>query len=195
MEFNDNKSAIDLLLTRRSGKARDMVEPGPSGAELKQILNAGMRVPDHGKLAPWRFIVVERLEQEALGNALAQTYLNEKPDAGKLEVEAIRSFPSQAPVMITVLSRINTARAIPHWEQQLSSGAACQNMLNAAHALGYVGNWLTGWCAYSADAVRILGGEADDRVAGFLFIGTAGKDLQERPRPEFDDIVSYYRAT
>lgn len=191
--FNDRKDTLTLLQTRRSSKARNLVAPGPSDAELKQILEIGMRVPDHGKLAPWRFIVVEKDTQAALGEAAAQAYLKEKPEASTLELGAIKSFPSQAPVVVIVLSRLNTTRAIPEWEQRLSAGAACQNMMIAAHAQGYLASWLTGWSAYSPDVVDILGGKEGDKIAGFLFIGSSNHDLSERPRPEFDDIVSYYK--
>jgi nitroreductase len=190
--FNDNKDAITLLQSRRSAKARNLEAPGPNEDELKTILEVGMRVPDHGKLAPWRFIVVKEDAQKVLGDAAAATYLKEKPEATHLELEAIRNFPQQAPVLIVVLSRLNTQRAIPEWEQRLSAGAACQNILTAAHALGYLGNWLTGWSAYSEDVVRVLGGEKGDKVAGFLFIGSSDANLSERPRPEFDEIVSFY---
>lgn len=190
--FNDNKDAITLLQSRRSAKARNLKAPGPNAEELRSILEAGMRVPDHGKLAPWRFVVVQKDAQQALGDAVAAAYLKEKPDASNLELEAIRSFPQQAPVMIVVLSRLNTQRAIPEWEQRLSAGAACQNMLIATHALGYLGSWLTGWSAYSEDVVQILGGEEGDKIAGFLFMGSSDASLSERPRPEFDEIVSFY---
>lgn len=190
--FNDRKDTLTLLQTRRSSKARNLITPGPDKEELRQILEVGMRVPDHGKLAPWRFVVVEKDVQATLGDAAAQAYIKEKPEASALELEAIRSFPSQAPVVVIVLSRLNTARAIPEWEQRLSAGAACQNMMIAAHALGYLGSWLTGWSAYSNDVVRIVGGEDGDKIAGFLFFGSSDHDLSERPRPDFDEIVSYY---
>lgn len=189
MHFNDLRSTIDLLLSRRSAKAREMVAPGPDQAALRMILQAAMRVPDHGKLAPWRFIVVEKDQQEALGAAMADAYLAEKPDAGRLEVEAIRGFPTQAPVMVAVLSAIKHESHIPAWEQQLSAGAACQNLLVAAHALGFAGCWLTGWPAYAAAVRALLGAAPGDRVAGFIFLGTPGKPLSERPRPDYDDIV------
>jgi len=190
--FNDRKDTVTLLQTRRSSKARNLIAPGPDKVELRQILEIGMRVPDHGKLAPWRFVVVEKDAQAALGDAAAKAYFKEKPDASDLELEAIKSFPSQAPVVVIVLSRLNTARSIPEWEQRLSAGAACQNMMIAAHALGYLGSWLTGWSAYSDDVVRIVGGEDGDKIAGFLFFGSSDHGLSERPRPDFDEIVSYY---
>lgn len=194
MPFNDLRSTIDLLLSRRSAKAREMVAPGPDEAALRMILQAAMRVPDHGKLAPWRFIVVEKAAQDALGVAMADAYLAEKPDAGRLEIDAIRGFPAQAPVMVAVLSSVNAASHIPAWEQQLSAGAACQNMLIAAHALGFAGCWLTGWPAYAPAVTTLLGGGDGDRIAGFLFIGTPGKELSERPRPQYDDIVRHWQS-
>lgn len=194
MTFNDTSSILQLLLSRRSGKARDMVAPGPDAAALGQILSAGMRVPDHGKLAPWRFVVVEQAAQQALGAAMAQAYCYEKPDAGRLELDAMRSFPAQAPVMVAVLSRVKAESHIPAWEQQLSAGAACQNMLLAAHGLGFVGNWLTGWPAYAPAVIALLGGDAvHDRIAGFLFFGTPSQPLSERPRPDYDAVVRHWQ--
>lgn len=194
MTFNDNQNTMSLLLTRRSAKARNLESPGPNEEQLRDILTAGMRVPDHGKLAPWRFIVVQNEAQDALSNIFADAYLNEKPEASALELDSIQNFPKQAPVMIAVLSRLNTARAIPEWEQRLSAGAACQNMILAAHAMGFKANWLTGWAAFCEDIIKELGGQQDDKIAGFLFIGSSNKGLSERPRPAFDDIISFYPA-
>ena len=192
MTFNDNRNTLTLLLTRRSAKARNLSSPGPDQDQLRDILKAGLRVPDHGKLAPWRFIVIEGEGQKRLSHIFATAYRSEKPGASNLELEGIRNFPQQAPVMIAVLSKLNTERAIPEWEQRLSAGAACQNIILAAHALGFKANWLTGWAAYSAEIIKELGGEENDKIAGFLFIGSSEKELSERPRPDFDDIVSDY---
>ncbi len=186
--FNDTSSTLDLLRTRRSGKPRDMIEPGPSDAELRTILEAAIRVPDHGKLTPWRFIVVNRHDRDRLSNLLTSAYRAEKPTAGRLEIEAIGQFAHHAPTLLVVLSTPVRASKIPVWEQELSVGAACMNLLTATHASGFVGSWQTGWPAYS-DAVRDTFGSVGDRIAGFLFIGSPKQGLEERPRPDYDSIV------
>lgn len=184
--FNDRSTPIDLLLTRRSGKARDMVAPGPSADELATILSAAARVPDHGKLAPWAFVLIE--DRAALSELLLRLYRAHKPEAGRLEVEAMDAFARQAPTLIAMVSKPRESH-IPLWEQQLSAGAAAQNLLTAAHALGYVGNWLTGAPAYLpgiADALGHPGGQ----IVGWFFLGTLAKPLEERPRPDLSAITT-----
>jgi nitroreductase len=189
--FNDTSSSLTLLHSRRSGKARDMIAPGPDATQLDQILRAAVRVPDHGKLAPWRFVVVGADQREALATLLTTAYRAEKPEAGRLEIEAMEQFARQAPTLIVALSSPVASSKISLWEQQLSVGAACMNLLTAAHALGFVGNWLTGWPAYS-DTVRDAFGGPEDRIAGFFFIGSPTRDLEERPRPDFAAVVRHW---
>ena len=186
--FNDKSSALALLHTRRSGKPRDMIEPGPAAAQLRAIMEAAIRVPDHGKLAPWRFVIVGKDQRERLSDILTSAYRAEKPDAGRLEIEAMAQFAHQAPTLVVALSSPVAGSKIPRWEQELSVGAACMNLLTAAHASGFVGSWLTGWPAYS-DLVRDAFGTAGDRIAGFIFIGSPSRDLEERPRPDYDNVV------
>jgi len=184
--FNDRSTPLALLLTRRSAKARDLVAPGPSAAELETILTAASRVPDHGKLAPWRFVLIE--DRDALAGLLTDHYLADRPKAGRLELEAMAAFARQAPTLVCLVSAPRESH-IPRWEQELSAGAAAQTLLIAAHALGYAGNWLTGPAAYLpglAEALGVPGG----RVAGFLFLGTPAKPLEERPRPALAEVVS-----
>lgn len=190
--LNDRTSAMSLLLSRRSAKARDLGEPGPSAAELRQILTAATRVPDHGKLAPWRFVVIGKEHREAFAEKLVAVLRAEKPDATNIEIDGALQFARQAPVIIAVLSRITKGIKIPEWEQQLSAGAACQNLLMAAHALGYQANWLTGWAAESPAVVKLLGGEPEDRSVGFIFIGTSNRPAEERPRPDLDVISTVW---
>lgn len=187
--FNSLKSPLDLLSTRRSGKARDMVPPGPDQTQLREILRIASRTPDHGKLAPWRFVTISGDQRGQLAASLRSAYLAEKPEAGRLELEAAENFAREAPCLVVVLSAPATDSHIPLWEQELSAGAACMNLLAAAHAMGFVANWLTGWAAYS-DRVRDLFGGPNTRIAGFIFIGTAGRALDERPRPELEFVVS-----
>jgi nitroreductase len=186
--FNDTSSTLALLHSRRSGKPRDMIEPGPDAAQLRVILEAAIRVPDHGKLAPWRFVLIGKDQRERLANLLTSAYRVEKPDAGRLEIEAMDQFARQAPTLIVAISTPVAGSKIPAWEQELSVGAACMNLLTAAHASGFVGSWLTGWPTYSS-AVRDAFGSANDRIAGFIFIGSPSRDLEERPRPDYDTVV------
>lgn len=186
--FNDTSSTLDLLRTRRSGKPRDLIEPGPTDVQLRTILEAAIRVPDHGKLAPWRFIIIGRENRDRLSALLTSAYRAEKPEAGRLEIEAMAQFALFAPTLIVVLSTPVHTSKIPVWEQELSVGAACMNMLTATHASGFVGSWQTGWPAY-VDAVRDAFGNVGDRIAGFIFIGSSARSLEERPRPDYDSIV------
>lgn len=186
--FNDTTTPLSLLLSRRSGKPRDMIAPGPDAAQLETILTVASRVPDHGKLAPWRFVTVAADQRDALADLLVNAYQAEKPEAGKLELDAMVQFAHQAPTLVVVLSSPAAGSKIPLWEQELSTGAACMQLLNAAHALGFVGGWLTGWPTYSA-RVRDAFGTGDDRIAGFVFLGSPSKALEERPRPILGDVM------
>jgi nitroreductase len=186
--FNDRATPLSLLQTRRSGKPRDMVAPGPSPEQLQDMVAIAARTPDHGKLAPWRFVIVPDAARPALAMKLVEIQRTEKPGCTARDDEAAVQFVTQAPVLVVVLSAPVIPHKIPLWEQELSAGAACMNLLHAAHAMGFVGGWLTGWAAYS-DAVRDLFGTASQRIAGFVFIGTPGRDLEERPRGELSEIV------
>ncbi|MEO5492432.1 MAG: nitroreductase [Sphingomonas sp.] len=191
--FNDRTTPLSLLATRRSGKPRDLVAPGPDDAQLHQILEIAARTPDHGKLAPWRFVVVPGDARTALATVIIDAYRAERPQAARLEIEALEQFAAQAPTLVVVLSSPKPQSHIPLWEQELSAGAACMNALHAAHAMGFAGGWLTGWAAYS-DVVRDAFGAAPERIAGFIFLGTPAKQLEERPRPHLDKIVSTWAA-
>ena len=129
--FNDLSSPLALLQTRRSGKPRDMIAPGPDDAQMRQILEVALRTPDHGKLAPWRFVIVPDDRRDALASLLETAYRAEKPDAGRLEIEAMHQFAHQAPTLIVALSSPVAGSKIPLWEQQLSAGAAIMNLLHA----------------------------------------------------------------
>jgi nitroreductase len=184
--LNDRSSALNLLKTRRSCRPRDLVEPGPDAAQLRDILAIAARTPDHGKLAPWRFVHVARDRRGAFAAMLEAAYRAGKPgeEPGRLEIEAVERFATQAPELVIVISSAIEGTKIPVWEQELSCGAACMNLLHAAHALGFAGGWVTGWAAYSKDVLAALGGSEGERVAGFLFLGTPDGELDERPRPD-----------
>ena len=183
-------AAIDLLLSRRSGSAKAMGKPGPSKKQLRQILGAGARTPDHGKLFPWRFIVFEGKGRERMGDILAE--VQEAEGERERQIEEERGRFLRAPVVVGVISFAREQHKIPVWEQELSAGAACQNVMIAAHALGFVANWITEWYAYHPKVKEKLGLKPGERVAGFIYIGTAREALEERPRPELEKIVSYF---
>jgi len=181
---------IDLLRTRRSVLARNMIEPGPDRAALETILEIAARVPDHGKLVPWRFIVLEGSARRAFGEVVAQQFARNTPAAGARAIGAERDRFARAPLVVAVVSRADADARIPEWEQILSAGAVCQNMLVAAAALGFAGQWLTAWYAYDREVLNKLGLSEDERIAGYIFLGTAANQPDERPRPALDDIVT-----
>lgn len=188
--FNDTSSLVRYLATRRSGKPRDMIAPGPDRQTLRSMLESAARTPDHGKLAPWRFVVVGDDRRESFAAMLEAAYRTDKPNAGRLEIEAIHQFAHQAPTLVVVLSAPKAESHIPSWEQELSAGAVCMNLLHTANAHGFVAGWLTGWAAFSDAVLAGLGGRTGERIAGFIFIGTPSRGLDERPRPEVDALVS-----
>jgi nitroreductase len=182
--------ALDLLLSRRSGSAKAMGEPGPSREQLAAILKAGARAPDHGKLFPWRFIVFEGDSRERFGRMLGEILEAEGERERQIDEETKRFL--RAPLVVGVISAARELIKIPVWEQELSAGAVCQNLLIAAHASGFVANWITEWYAYHPKVKERLGLKPGERVAGFIYIGTSTVELEERPRPEMDKIVSYF---
>jgi len=191
--FNDRSTPLSLLATRRSGKPRDMVAPGPTAGQMATILRVAARVPDHGKLSPWRFVTVAADRRAAFGDMLVAAYRAERPPerptASEREIDEVRAFAHQAPALVVVLSRVDAASKIPSWEQELSAGAATALLVAAASAAGFVAGWLTGWAAYSQRVTAAVG-EQGDRIAGFVFIGSPSRELEERPRPEMDAVVS-----
>jgi nitroreductase len=182
-------AALDLLLSRRSGSAKAMTEPGPSKKQLAEILKAGARAPDHGKLFPWRFLVIEDKGRSRAGDILAEVMEAEGERAKQVEEERERFL--RAPVVVAVISAAREQHKIPVWEQELSAGAVCQNMLIAATTSGFVAQWVTEWYAYHPVVKQRLGLKAGERIAGFIYIGTAKEELEERPRPDMDKIVSF----
>lgn len=183
---------LDLLLTRRSGSAKAMTEPGPDEGQLRTILRAASRVPDHGKLFPWRFIVIKGDARRRMGHLLVDALQVSEPTLSAERAEIERGRFLRAPVVIGVVSRVREAIPIPEWEQILSAGAACQTMLIASHALGFVANWITEWPAYHPGIKERLGLKPGERIAGFVYIGTSAVPLEERVRPELDVIVTNF---
>ncbi|WP_066801590.1 nitroreductase family protein [Sphingomonas soli] len=191
--FNDRSTPLSLLKTRRSGKPRELVAPGPGREQLLEMIGIASRTPDHGKLFPWRFVIVPDEARDGLAAELGAIVMAEKEGAGPRDVEAAEQFARQAPALVVLLSTPTPGHKIPVWEQELSAGAVAMNLLHAAHAMGFAGSWITGWAAYS-DAVRDLFGKAGERIAGFVFIGTPERALEERPRPLLSEIVQFWRT-
>ena len=186
--LNDRSSPLPLLETRRSAKPRDLIAPGPSEAELERILTIAARTPDHGKLSPWRFVVVGADQRDALAALLARALPEYDADATAAHFAKAEEFAHQAPTLVALISAPVAGHKIPVWEQELSCGAAGMNLLLAAHAMGYVGGWVTGWAAYS-ERVRAAFCEAGEGIAGFIFLGSSGTALEDRPRPALDTVV------
>ena len=183
-------AALDLLLSRRSGSAKAMTEPGPSKKQLAQILQAGARAPGHGKLFPWRFIIFEGKGRARFGDILGAVLEAEGERPKQIEEERQRFL--RAPLVVGVISAAREQIKIPVWEQELSAGAVCQTILIAAHAMGFVANWITEWYAYHPVVKEKLGLATNERIAGFIYIGTSKEALEERARPELDKIVRYF---
>ena len=182
---------IDYLSTRRSIPAFQMSGPGPSKGEVEDILKLATRVPDHGKLAPWRFIVYRGAERQRISEALAKIAMADKPDLSEEMVKVENTRLTRAPVVIAVVSCAAPHVKIPEWEQLMSAGAVCLNLVMAANAHGYASNWLTEWYAYDKRAYPILGVNEGERIAGFVHIGTPTVPPTERPRPELSEIVAW----
>jgi nitroreductase len=185
---------LDLLAARRSVAPVALSGPGPDAAELETLLRIASRVPDHGKLAPWRFIVFQGEARERAGDIVARAFAQKEPDAGEVRFAAERKRMTMAPLIVGVVSRAAAHGKIPLWEQEMSVGAVCMNMLIAAHAMGYAGCWLTNWFSYDADVLAQFGVAADERMAGFVHIGRAVTKPDDRPRPPLSDIVTYFPA-
>jgi nitroreductase len=183
---------IDLLKTRRSVKPLEMAGPGPTAAELETILTIGARVPDHGKLAPWRFIVFEGEARRKAGEIFAAAFRKNNPEATATQIEAEQKKFLHAPLVVAVVSRARPHVKIPLWEQELSAGASVMNIVIAANALGYVASWLTGWAAFDRTVLDGLGLQPDEKMAGFVHIGRSTRAVEDRDRPELRDIVSYF---
>ena len=189
--LNDRSTPLSLLATRRSGKPRDMRGPGPTDGQLERLLTVAARVPDHGKLAPWRFVVVDPDKRAAFNAMLEAAYRAEVPEPNAAELEKLRGFGGDAPCLVVVLSRVAQFNAIPVFEQELSAGGAATMLCAAASAMGFVAGWITGWASRSPAVVASLG-KPGDRIAGFVFIGTAAVAMEDRPRPDLATVVRHW---
>tara|TARA_R110002124_G_scaffold64985_2_gene177864 strand:- start:685729 stop:686412 length:684 start_codon:yes stop_codon:yes gene_type:complete len=186
-----NQEVLNYLHTRRSLSVKYMGGKGPNADEVTEILKAASRVPDHGKLMPWHFIVLQGDKRAAMGRILRAAYARENPEATQAKLDLEAQLFMRAPLIIIVVSRMRKAKH-PLWEQFLSAGAVCQNLLIAANALGYGTNWLTEWYSYSEYFRKAIGLDERDNIAGVMYIGDAKKQPDPRPRPDMNEIVTYW---
>ncbi len=187
--------AREHLKTRRTISAQFLGEPAPDEAQLAEILTIASRVPDHGKLTPWRFIVFRGDARLLAGEKLAKRFAELNPDADEKKLAEERNQLARAPLVVAVVSRAAPHVKIPEYEQLLSAGAAAMNLVHGAHALGFAAQWVTGWIAYDEVAQRILGLQPGERVVAIIHIGTGTVPPVDRPRPPLADIVSEWKAT
>jgi nitroreductase len=191
--LNDRTSLLSLLETRRSAKPRELVGPGPTEQELERILTIAARTPDHGKLFPWRFVTVSQDQRDAFGAVLREALVEHDPCATIAHHKKEDEFAHFAGQLVVLISAPIADHKIPVWEQELSCGAAAMNLLLASHALGYTAGWVTGWRAYSERARQAFCGPGE-RIAGFIFIGHASRDLEERPRAPLGTVWKPWHA-
>ena len=185
--LNDRSSILSFLETRRSGKPRELVGPGPTAEELQRIITIAARTPDHGTLTPWRFVTVGNDQRDALEALLQHALADAEPEAVQAKRQKEHDFAHYQGSLIVLVSAPVEDHKIPVWEQQLSCGAAGMNLLLAAQALGYSAGWVTGWRAYS-ERVRQAFCDPGERIAGFIFIGDPVREVEERPRPELAQV-------
>ena len=187
MSMNDTSSLLSHLQTRRSASPRDLVAPGPDAGQLAQILELAARTPDHGRLVPYRFVIIE--DRAALADLFEAGVVADEPDADAAKRAKFRDKAQWAPTLVALVAAPIEAHKIPVWEQELTVGAVGMNLLHAAHAHGFVGGWITGAQSYAPGVVEALckGGE---RIAGFFYLGTPAHRLDERERPDMEAIVS-----
>ena len=184
--------ALQLLKTRRSVKPMELLAPAPSEAEIDTLLGIASRVPDHGKLTPWRFIVFTGEARLAAGIFIAEAFRANRADTTPEQIDFERKRLARAPLVIAVVSRASPHEKIPEWEQELSAGASAMSLVIAAHAMGYAASWITEWYSYDRRVLDGLGLAATERMAGFVHIGTPSKPPDDRERPKLDTIVTRY---
>lgn len=187
----ESAQTLALMAQRRSTKIAHFVEPGPAGEDLDALLTLAARVPDHGKLGPWRFVVIEGDARARAGIAIARAIENDDGVTDEL-LHSARSLFLRAPLCVMVVSSAAPHPKIPEWEQTLSSGAACFALLMAANAMGYAGAWITEWPTYDARARKALGLADHERIAGFIYVGSAREPLTERVRPDAKTRISRF---
>lgn len=186
--------ARTLLALRRSISKRSLIEPGPSSLQLDELLTVAARVPDHRRLSPWRYLVFEGEARNAFNARAVEIQKQENPDATDTMLSDTASYFTRAPVVVAVISSPDPTHKTPVWEQELSCGALCYNLLLAANASGWAGCWLTEWIAFSPGIKSLLDLTEHERVAGFIYLGTAKDTPQERMRPNVSEKIKRWQA-
>lgn len=185
---------LSLLKSRRSVAPQFLAAPGPDAQQIETLLTIAARVPDHGKLAPWRFVLFAAEARGQAGDVIAAAFRRRNPEAPEDKVAFERDRLAQAPLVVAVVSKAGDHPKIPAWEQELSAGAVCMNLLIAAEAMGFSGSWLTNWFSYDRAVLDAFGLAAGERIAGFVHLGTAQARPADRERPALSAIVSHYGA-
>jgi nitroreductase len=189
MKLNDTSSVLAFLKSRKSASAKAMTGPGPSKAQMDEILEIGVRVPDHGKLAPWRFILIEGEGRATIGDGFAKIWAKNNPSHAAESLDFQRGLFMRAPVILVVVSTAAVRGKIPVWEQQLSSAAVCYNAVLAATALGFDAQWQSDWVAYDEGAKAVMGVAPQENISGIIYIGTSSLVLEDRPRPDVSALL------
>jgi nitroreductase len=192
-QLNDLSSPISFLKSRKSGSVKAMGGPGPNAAQIAEMLDIAVRVPDHGKLNPWRFILFEGAARADIGEAFAARWTVLHPDHGEDSSTFQRGLFLRAPVVIVVVSTAAPHGKIPEWEQLLSSAAVSYNLVLAATAMGFHAQWQSDWVAYDAGATAAMGLKDSERVAGLIYIGTSTVPLEDRPRPDAQSLLTRWQ--
>ncbi|SMQ66038.1 Nitroreductase [Devosia lucknowensis] len=189
-----NPAVRDYLLTRRSVGPAFLKEPGPNADELATMLTIATRVPDHGKLTPWRLVIIAGDDRRAAGDALAAIAAANNPalDEQGLDIERNRFLPM--PLTIGIISSPKPSEKAPEMEQLLSAGNVAFNLVHAAHALGFAATWITRWFTFDDAAASMLGALPGERFVGFVHIGTPAIVPEDRPRPDLASVVTRWRA-
>ena len=195
MQFNDTSSILSLLKTRKSASAKAMGEPGPTPQQLADILDCAVRVPDHGKLTPWRFILWEGDARAAFGDVMKARWQQLHPEHGEQTLGFVHGLFLRAPTVLGVVSTAAEHPKIPVWEQQLSAAAVCMNILYAATALGVGCQWNTDWVAYDAEIARAMGLAPHEKLAGLIYLGTPAAPLEDRPRPDPMTLLTRWQSS
>lgn len=192
--LNDTSSILSLLQTRKSASAKAMGEPGPTPDQLRTILEIAVRVPDHGKLTPWRLVLFEGEARRKFGEVIKARWQALNPGHGADTLAFQAGLFLRAPTVIVVVSKAGPHVKIPEWEQLLSAGAVTQNMLLAAAALGVGAQWNTDWIAYDPEIMKAMGLAENEKIVGVVYFGTPGAPLEDRPRPDPESLITRWRG-
>jgi nitroreductase len=192
--LNDTSTVLKFLATRKSASAKALGDPGPSAPQIHDILSIAVRVPDHGKLTPWRFILFEGEARRTVGERFGARWQELHPEHGPEMIAFHRQLFMRAPTVIAVVSRAAPHPKIPEWEQIMSAAAVCYNIDLAATAMGFGAQWQSDWIAYDPEIAKVLGLTPPERIAGYIYIGTPTAPLEDRPRPDPTSLVTRWSA-